>query len=163
MALWRLYYHIVWATKEREQSITAELERPLYGYILGKATALECVVHAIGGMGDHVHLVLSAPPKLSIAELVQNLKGSSAHYANSRPSAPDMRFAWQRGYGVFSLGSRQLDAAVEYVRGHKAHHGQGDAVVLLERDSDVDDGPANWRGGEALAGISPVHETLPDA
>ena len=66
MALWRLYYHLVWATKERNPFITQDIEPALYGYIIGKAQALNCIIHAIGGMENHIHLVASVPPKVSV-------------------------------------------------------------------------------------------------
>lgn len=128
----------------------------MYGYILGKATALGCAVHAIGLMPDHVHLVVSVPPRVAIADCAQRLKGSSAHSANGLSSGEGTRFAWQRGYGVFSLGSRQLDATVDYVRQQKLHHEQGNTTPALERDSHEDEGPAAWHNGEGLVGITPV-------
>jgi putative transposase len=82
MAFWRLYYHLVWAMKERELLISPNLETKLYGYIIGKADALSCIVHAIGGMEDHIHLVVSIPPTLSIADFVKKIKGSSSYHWN---------------------------------------------------------------------------------
>ncbi|GAX43533.1 transposase IS200-like protein [Tolypothrix sp. NIES-4075] len=102
MALWRLYYHLIWATKERQPLITCDRETQLYSYIIGKADELGSIIHAIGGVENHIHLVASIPPKLSISDFVQNIKGSSAHYLNHLSSEQDA-FGWQRGYGVFSL------------------------------------------------------------
>jgi REP element-mobilizing transposase RayT len=82
MVLWRLYYHIVWATKKREPLISHDIESQVYGYLTGKANHLVCINHAIGGVEDHIHLVISIPPKISIAECVKALKGSIAHYCN---------------------------------------------------------------------------------
>ena len=97
MALWRLYYHLVWATKERQLLINPNKEVELYNYIIGKSDALRCIVHAIGGMEDHIHLVVSVPPTLSIADFVKNIKGSSAHYLNQNLSASSNKFGWQEG------------------------------------------------------------------
>jgi putative transposase len=57
-----LFYHIVWSTKNRLPLIEAAWENDLYGYMRGKAIALECKVHAINGMADHTHVVISIPP-----------------------------------------------------------------------------------------------------
>jgi putative transposase len=134
MALWRLYYHLVWATRERLPLITLELETPLYNYIIGKADSKRCIVHGIGGMEDHIHLVVSIPPDISIADFVKNIKGSSSHYFNNLPSFPTAdRFAWQEGYGVFSLGSKQLEQAIAYVQNQKRHHSQQTVIASLER------------------------------
>ena len=156
MALWRLYYHLTWSTKERHPLITSDVESLLYGYIMGKAHALDCIIHAIGGIEDHIHLIASIPPKLSISDFVKGIKGSSAHHLNHNVAEPLPQFGWQRGYGVFSLGGKQLDEAVAYVRNQKKHHQQGTIIPSLERDDHEDDGPATWNHGEAVAGIKIV-------
>jgi REP element-mobilizing transposase RayT len=140
MALWRLYYHLVWTTKERQPLITIDLETQLYGYIIGKADQLGSIIHAIGGIENHIHLIASIPPKLSISDFVQNLKGSSAYHLNHLSSSKDV-FAWQRGYGVFSLGSKQLEQAVAYVKNQKTHHFNGTTISSLEQHNHEDDGP----------------------
>lgn len=139
MVLWRLYYHLVWATKERQPLITPDKEPNLYSYIIGKADNLGSIIHAIGGIEDHIHLIVSIPPRLSISEFVKNIKGSSAHHLNHGLTNPDSPFCWQRGYGVFSLGGKQLAQAVDYVLNQKLHHQQGTTIASLERDSDEQD------------------------
>jgi putative transposase len=156
MALWRLYYHLVWATKERHPLITPIIEPILYGYIIGKANALESIVHAVGGMEDHLHVIASVPPKLAIADFVKGVKGSGAHYLNHVVKGLETEFAWQRGYGVFSLGAKQMDDAIAYVLNQKIHHGQGIAIATLENPTEADDGPAAWNHGKATAGISAI-------
>ena len=112
MALWRLFYHLVWSTKERQPMITAEIEQKLYGYIIGKADALKCLTHAIGGIEDHIHIVASIPPKLAIAEYVQKIKGSRSHHVNYGMPGIASKLSLQLGYGVFSLGEKNLDHAI---------------------------------------------------
>jgi len=163
MALWRLYYHFVWATKERNPFITQDIEPVLYGYIIGKAQALSCIIHAIGGMENHIHLVASVPPKLSIADFVQNVKGSSTHYLNNDLINTQVHFGWQRGYGVFSLGRKQLDEAVAYVRDQKRHHGQGNIISPLEQDSHEDNCPIIWNNGKGIIGVKPSNKFEADS
>ncbi|HBY97740.1 MAG TPA: IS200/IS605 family transposase [Chloroflexi bacterium] len=141
MPLWRLYYHIVWATKNRFPLIEAEIEPRLYGYIIGKADALGCITHAIGGIDDHIHLVVSIPPSLLIADFVKNIKGSSSDHMNHSPSRGETRFGWQRGYGVFSFSETQVDQGISYVLHQKVHHRDGTIIPALERYTDEDDGP----------------------
>lgn len=141
MALWRLYYHIVWATKERQPLIIPEREPSLYNYIIAKADSLGCITHAIGGIENHIHIVASIPPSLSISEFVQKIKGSSAHHFNSQSPANNYQFSWQRGYGVFSMGQKQIDIAIAYVNNQKQHHAQGTEIKALERDDYEDDAP----------------------
>jgi REP element-mobilizing transposase RayT len=141
MAHWRLYYHLVWATKERQPLITPDKEPKLYSYIIGKADTLGCIVHAIGGIENHIHLVVSISPSLSNADFVKNIKGSSAHHLNHSLPNSCTPFNWQRGYGVFSLGGKQLAQAVDYVRNQKIRHLQGSTVASLERESFENEGP----------------------
>ncbi|EKQ70620.1 transposase [Leptolyngbyaceae cyanobacterium JSC-12] len=141
MALWRLYYHFVWATKARESLISEAREPALHHYIIGKADALKCIVHAINGTANHIHLVASVPPTLSISDFVKNIKGSSAHYVNHNLSATPEYFGWQAGYGVFSLGRKQLDQAIEYVQNQKIHHAQGTTIISLEQTANDEDAP----------------------
>lgn len=138
MPLWRIYYHIVWTTKNREPLITPELETPLFGYIVGKANELGAIIHAINGTEDHVHLVISIPPKFAVADVVRQLKGASSHRINEA-SGKQAAFGWQRGYGVFSLGGKQLPEAIDYVSRQKEHHQSGTTIEWLERTDEQDE------------------------
>jgi putative transposase len=141
MPFWRSYYHLVWATKNRTDLIRPELETHLYQYLVNKAAELGVRVYAINGWYDHVHLVVAVPPKHSIAAVVKRLKGSSSHYLNQSRLAAD-EFAWQRGYGVFTLGESQCARAVAYVRRQKEHHGRQGTNPWLERTDELDEGPS---------------------
>lgn len=131
MTYWRLFYHLVWATKNRERLIQPTFEDRLYAYIVHKAEELEVFVYAINGWYDHVHLVVAIPPKHAVSQVVKHLKGSSSHELNL-PGGADYPFAWQRGYGVLSLGERQLPHAETYVREQKIHHARGTMNAWLE-------------------------------
>ena len=144
MALWRLYYHLVWATKERQPLINSDREDELYRYIIAKADDIRCIVHGIGGVEDHIHLVVSIPPTLAIADFVKRIKGSSAHFMNQALSAFLDKFGWQEGYSVFSLGGKQLEQAVDYVKNQKAHHSNGTVIASLEQATNQDDSPGLW-------------------
>ena len=137
MSYWRLYYHLVWATKQRLPLIKPELEAKLHGYIIGKADYLGCITHAINGTENHIHIVASIPPSLSISQYVKKIKGSSSHHWNHTLANNLDKFYWQEGYGVFSLGSKQLETAVNYVKNQKIHHSQGTVITALEKNCDV--------------------------
>ncbi len=143
MSLWRLYYHIVWATKFRQALILPEQERQLYDYIIGKSDSLGCIVHAINGITDHIHLIVSIPPRLALYDYVRQIKGSSSHYMNQQLSLSN-RFAWQKGYGVFSISIKNLDIAINYVNRQKEHHENGTMIAALEQTSDEDNPPARY-------------------
>jgi putative transposase len=131
MALWRLFYHIVWTTKNREPLIASEAEDALHHYIRSKSQSLECLTHAIGGMEDHIHIVVSIPPRLSISQYIKIIKGSSARFFNTS-LVQDQNFSWQNTYGVFSFGESQIDRAIHYVRNQKQHHAAGTLNKNLE-------------------------------
>jgi REP-associated tyrosine transposase len=130
MPCWRLFYHAVWGTKNRLALIDPAWEKDLYGYIWGKATALECVPHAIGGMPDHIHVAISIPPKLAVATLIGQLKGASSHHINQNYA--DGSFIWQAEYGVFSFSEKALSSIVDYVNHQKKHHAENALKMAME-------------------------------
>jgi REP element-mobilizing transposase RayT len=132
MPFWRLHYHLVWATYRREPFLSEVVERQVYGTLLSKAKELGIIVHAIGGVEDHVHLAVSIPPKHSVAECIRHFKGASAHYVNHQPGAPG-NFGWQDGYGALTFGDRSLADVVAYVQNQKQHHRQGTTIATYER------------------------------
>jgi putative transposase len=132
MSYWRLFYHIVWATKNREPLLKAEWEQDLYGYLWGKATALGCLPHAINGMQDHIHLLISVPPKYSISRIVGHIKGSSSRYINSE-HRPISKFEWQSGFGAISISESGFSTVVQYVLKQKQHHTNGTLKNILEK------------------------------
>jgi len=141
MPFWRTYYHLVWATKNWEPFINEEVEAALFQYLNSMAAELGVHVYAINGWSDHIHMVFSVPPKHALAAVVKRLKGSSSHYLNTT-GLPAEPFAWQRGYGVFTVGESQRDRAIAYVENQKEHHGRQTTNAWLERTAEADDPPA---------------------
>lgn len=132
MTYWRLFYHIVWATKNREPSISSEARHPLYNAVAAKARQLGAAVHAIGGTEDHIHVVASVPPTITLSEFVRNLKGGSSHLLNHQLSLP-RPFGWQSEYGVLSFDDRLRERMIQYVKDQRQHHQDGTTVPVLER------------------------------
>jgi putative transposase len=108
-------------------------EKDLYGYIWGKATALECFPHAIGGISDHIHIAISIPPKLSVATLIGRLKGASSHHINK--TYTDGSFLWQTEYGVFSFSEKALPSIARYINNQKKHHADNTLDAAMENAS----------------------------
>ena len=136
MSLWKLYYHLVWSTHERLPLITFKREAALYEYCNNKADALGAHLYAIGGIDNHVHLIVSIPPKIAIAEFVRRIKGSSSHYLNTRyPEEDCCKFKWQQNYGVFSLDHKQLDFAIAYTQNQKQHHLNHTTLLAIEPEA----------------------------
>jgi putative transposase len=126
----------VWGTKNRLPLIESAWEEDLHGYILGKATALACIPHAINGMSEHLHVVISIPPKLSVATLIGQLKGASSHHINDNYA--DGAFAWQAEYGVLSFSERSLPRVVDYVKNQKKHHAENTLNMSMENFGTID-------------------------
>ena len=131
MPYWRLFYHVLWTTKNRWPLIEPAWEADLHGYLCGKATALNCIPHAINGIEDHIHVALSIPPRLAVADVVGQLKGASSYHIN-HAILTEERFAWQAEYGVVSFAERFLPSVVAYVRNQKEHHSNETLWPLLE-------------------------------
>lgn len=110
----RLFYHLIWATKNRQPLITPVTETALFRYLEQKARELECELFATNGWEDHIHLVLEIPAKFSVAEVIQRLKGASSH------EFPDLY--WQRGYGALTISEHNLTVVIDYVRQQKERH-----------------------------------------
>jgi putative transposase len=138
MAFWRLYYHLVWSTKNREPLIDGDAEGVLFPYMVAKAAEKKAFVYAVNGWVDHVHLVVGLPPSKTVAELVKELKGGNSHELNNLGHAGG-HFAWQGGYGALTVGEKARPVAIAYVLRQKEHHTANTTRAWLERTSDYDD------------------------
>jgi REP element-mobilizing transposase RayT len=117
----KLIYHIIFSTKLREPLISASLCGDLYAYIGGILRALKSMLVEIGGMPDHVHLVIRVRPDLSVSEIVRLVKANSSKWVNERRDSTG-RFGWQEGYGAFSVSLSQLPGVCEYMKRQAEHH-----------------------------------------
>lgn len=131
MPYWRLFYHFVWGTKNREPLIASQWERSLHNVMVAKAKSLGAFVYRVGGTDDHVHLVASVPPKTALSAFIGQVKGNSSHFVNHELNL-DVPFAWQAEYGVVSFGGQKLDMVVKYVIGQRTHHATGATIRMLE-------------------------------
>jgi REP element-mobilizing transposase RayT len=122
-----IFLHLVWATWDRLPLIDAASERRLFREIESEAVRMHCIVLALNGMPDHVHIVLIMPSTVSIADLVKQLKGASAHFFN-QVLQPEMPFKWQGSYGAFTVSRWDVERIVAYVKNQKRHH--EDATLL---------------------------------
>ena len=91
-------------------------------------------IHFINSMDDHIHLAVSIPPKIAIADFVKFVKGSSAHFVNRELNFL-VPFVWQRGYGVLSFGQKNLNTILAYIQNQKSHHTSGTTISYLEQDN----------------------------
>lgn len=135
MPYWRLFYHIVWGTKNRLNLITPEVEPLIYSFIRGKAVGLEGRVFALNGTADHIHLVAAIPPKIAVTKFIGQIKGVAATRFN-KTSQWTIPLYWQAEYGVFSFDSKRLPDVITYVERQKEHHRCNTIIPALERSDD---------------------------
>ena len=131
-----LYLHCVWATWDRLPLLTPEVEPQIYATIAAKCMALKCYVLAIGGVEDHIHLLVRFPAALSVATLVGEVKGVSSHLMTRRIS-PDVFFKWQGAYGAFTLQKDGVEVVTAYIKNQKAHHADNRLIIDWERCEDI--------------------------
>ena len=134
------YLHFVWATYERRPLITPDIEPRLYRNMAAQVKKQDCHLLAIGGLADHVHLVLCPPVTVHIPSLVQRVKGVSSAFVRDL-WGPERFFRWQAGYGLFSFHYLQRDKVIAYVRNQKQRHAEGRVWPDWE-EPDADDLPA---------------------
>src|SRR3990172_8649751 len=119
------FFHTVFSTRQRVGLITPELEARLYPFIGGIVRDLRCTLLAINGMPDHVHLLVRYRPDLSHSELLQQVKGRSSKWVHE--TFPQLgHFAWQEGYGGFTVSKSAVTAVEEYIARQKEHHQRQD-------------------------------------
>jgi REP element-mobilizing transposase RayT len=138
MTYWRLHYHLIWATHNREPCLTPEREKMFYGVLYKKAEELDLKIHAAGNVEDHAHVVASIPPVLAVADCVRHLKGASA-FAINRMDGSDGQFKWQGGYAALTVGEDSLETVKEYAARQKEHHRASKLIGLYERMDEEED------------------------
>ena len=112
----RNYVHLIFGTKGRRPWIH-QPDR-MHAYMIGIAKEYSIDVQAIGGTDDHVHVLMTMPPKLSVANAVRVIKANSSKWMNESGHL----FAWQQGYGVFSVSSSNVKAVGDYIERQVEHH-----------------------------------------
>jgi len=117
-------YHCVFSTKERRQTIAPEVQDCLWAYIGGIAREHGMTALAVGGTGDHAHLLVAIPATLAVATAMREVKSGSSRWMHETCAMPE--FAWQEGYGAFSIGYSQIEATVQYIAGQAEHHRRRD-------------------------------------
>lgn len=131
-----LHYHVTFSTKNRERWITSDVEQRIWAYLNGIAKENRIVPLKIGGVEDHVHLVLGVPPVVALSKALQLLKGGSSKWIND--TFPALRgFYWQDGYGAFTVSKSSLPEVIQYVENQREHHRtrtfQEEFIALLQR------------------------------
>ena len=130
-----VYLHVVWSTWRRQPFVTPDLQQRIYGALVNECAEVGADVIAMGGMPDHVHVLVRLPTTISIADFVRRLKGASSHLVTHVLRWPEP-FKWQGGYGVFSVSKRHVPVVRDYVLNQEQHHRDGPLHPVLERDEE---------------------------
>ena len=117
----QIYIHYVFATKNRMRFLTPDIQQELYAYTAGITRELNCFMQCIGGMDDHIHLLVGLYPTLSVSEFAQKLKANTSRFINDKGWANGL-FAWQEGFGAFSVSQSGLQNTREYILNQPTHH-----------------------------------------
>ena len=115
----KLIYHIVFSTKERIPLIAPEIRDRLYEYLGGVIRGEKGSLMEIGGMPDHVHILARFGAAIAVSEMLKRIKGSSSHWLSQETGT---WFAWQAGYGAFSVSESQVAAVRKYIQQQEEHH-----------------------------------------
>lgn len=123
--------HIVFSTKNRKPDILPAIQQRLYEYLGGIIRGEGGVLYAIGGMADHVHMLMRYRPDRALSDVVRDLKSHSSGWIHK--TFPDCRdFGWQDGYGAFSVSQSRMDTVKNYVESQAQHHAKRDFVEEME-------------------------------
>jgi putative transposase len=140
----RLLYHVVFSTKSRARFIEPTLRTKLYPYMEGIIRRQRGWLLSLGGMPDHVHILLRLKPDRAIAELVRHVKGGSSKWVHDQNLCPE--FAWQSGYAAFSVSESKENTVRSYIGKQEAHHRRTtfeDEIFSLLRKHGIEFDPAH--------------------
>jgi putative transposase len=118
-----LLYHVVFSTKGRAPMISDRLRLDLYSYMGGIIRGEGGVLLEIGGMPDHVHLLVKLKPAKSISEMLNRIKAKSSKWMNEE-KLKLRKFGWQDGYAAFSVSESQVEGVRGYIQNQECHHRQ---------------------------------------
>jgi putative transposase len=117
----QICYHLVFSTKERRPTLKEDRRPDLFRYIWGILKNRHCHLYRINGVADHVHILTSLHPTLSLADLVKDIKAGSSLWIKNEAVFPMFTY-WQDGYAGFTHSREQIDPLIEYIKGQEEHH-----------------------------------------
>jgi len=116
-----LHYHVIFSTKNRQPFLAEAIRDRVFAYLGGIARENGMNALEVGGVADHVHLLVSIPASLVVSKALRLIKGGSSHWL--KETFPNMaKFAWQDGYAAFTVSRSQLDDVQVYIRSQAEHH-----------------------------------------
>jgi putative transposase len=122
-SLSNILLHVVFSTKHRQPFFQVDIETELFAYLATACRTLDCPSHAIGASDDHVHIACSLSRTIALSQLIQQIKQDSSKWIKTKGDRFS-NFAWQNGYGAFSIGQSQLNDLRGYIANQREHHRQ---------------------------------------
>jgi putative transposase len=130
-----LHYHLVFSTKNREPWMTPTHRERIHAYLGGVIKNMDGIAHAVGGVSDHIHVLAGLRATHCLADVMRELKSDSSSWVHRELKLPG--FAWQDGYGAFTVSASHLEPARAYVLNQEEHHStksfQEEYVAMLKR------------------------------
>ena len=120
-SLSKVYVHIIFSTKNRQNLIDDRIENSLYEYLGGICKGLECNPVKVGGHKNHVHLLCLLSRKVAQMKLLEEIKKQSSKWIKTKDQAYS-NFYWQDGYGIFSVNPTETDKVIDYIQLQQEHH-----------------------------------------
>ncbi len=125
----QLLYRIIFATKHRENFLTNDIRERVFNYMGGAIRNLGRSSQIIGGIPDHVHILLRYRPDASLSDLIRDIKSNSSKWIHEYLRRPE--FAWQEGYRIFSVSKSSENKVIEYIQNQEKHHETIDSKTEL--------------------------------
>ena len=121
-SLANILVHIVFSTKSRYPFLSEKgIRSEMHAYLGGTCNNLKCQVLKVGGPADHIHILCRVSRNISIAKLIGEIKRESSKWIKTKGGILT-KFAWQNGYGVFSIGKTEVERVLYYISNQEEHH-----------------------------------------
>lgn len=117
----QIYIQIVFAVAGRFNLIEKSWRDELYKYVTGIIRNHDQKLIAIGGIENHVHILIGLKPNIALSDLVRDIKANSSRFINEKRFVKG-KFSWQEGFGAFSYSHSQLDNVIRYIQNQEEHH-----------------------------------------
>ena len=122
-SLAQIYLHIIFSTKHRYPFIADSIRSELFAYIGDTIKRIEGVPYLINGTDDHIHILSTLPRTISLAKYIEEIKRNSSRWIKTKDANWQCeKFAWQNGYGAFSVSGSRKKAVMEYIANQQEHH-----------------------------------------
>lgn len=140
MSYTQLLYHIVFRTKYSAQAISIEHEQLLYNYIWGLCMQRNVVLSRIGGMPDHIHMLVQLPATMSVSDFVRDIKALSSKFLRDNLDKFPLFLGWGKSFCALSITNSDKDRVYNYIKNQKEHHlgtSLNDEIVTLLNDANI--------------------------